>query len=185
MNRRSLVLMLMSIAFLSGYSFSPPADILEAMELCDKSDLRPIEGLWEFPEDDVKVMIFRNSDNAALYDIYVVESADCSLSPGNMLGTLHVSPDPNKFKLSLYTQVKKGVLSVPCTASAVLSINNESITVTKPSMKITFYPGRLLGGFWNVVRLTKKDATTVPDGLIRIYPSYDGNASSKRNPRYL
>lgn len=168
-----------------AYAFTPPADLLEAMELCDHSDLRPIEGIWTFPEDEVSVLIFRDQDIAAQYGIWVVESADCSLSPGDRLGTLHGSPDPSKFKLTLFTRIKKGILSMPCHASAVLSVANESITVTKPSIKVSLYPGRLLTGFWGVVRLSRKDAPNVPEGMIRQYPSYDGNSSSKRMPRYL
>lgn len=166
-------------------SFTPPCDIVEAMELCDKADLRPVEGLWLFPEDEVTVMIYRDADNDSHYNIYVVESVDCSLSPKDKLGVLQISPDPNKFKLSLFTRVKKGILTLPCGASAVLSTNNESITVTKPTMKVSIYPGRLLTGFWGIVRLSMKSGANVPEGLIKVYPSYDGNGSSKRQPRYL
>lgn len=168
-----------------AYAFTPPADIIEAMQLCDNSDLRPIEGIWNFPEDDVSVLVFRDPVNDSHYGVWVVESSDCSLNPRDRLGTFHTSPDPYKFKLSLFTAVKKGKLTLPCSASAVLSQSNESITVTKPSIKVSIYPGRLLTGFWGIVRLYKKDATNVPEGMIKTYPSYDGNQSSKRTPRYL
>lgn len=182
--RTSALFLLMSCCLL-GFCFTPPADLMEAMELCDRSDLRPIEGIWSFPEDDVSVLIFRDSDNDSRYGVWVVESADCSLNPRDRLGTLHSSPDPNKFKLTLYTVVKKGKFSTPCNASAVLSSSHESITVTKPSIKVSVYPGRLLTGFWGVVRLSVKNAANIPEGMIRAYPSYDGNYSSRRTPRYL
>lgn len=175
----------MLIAGANAFAFTPPSDILEAMDLCDKSDLRPVEGIWTFPEDDVSVMIFRDVDRQGQYGIWVVESADCSLSPRDRIGTLHDSPDPNKFNLSLYTRVQKGILNTPCNASAVLNQNNESITVTKPSIKISLYPGRLLSGFWRMVRLGINKAANIPEGIIKVYPSYDGNDSSKRSPRYL
>lgn len=183
--RSRLISILFGFFACAGFAFNPPADIIEARELCDRTDLRPIEGIWLFPEDDVTVLIIRDDEKLSQYDIFVVESADCALQNGKKLGEMKISPNSNKFKLSLFTSVKKGILSVPCSASAVLSDTHESITVTKPSLKFNFYPNRLLSGFWGLVRISVKNPDNVPEGLIKIYPSYDGNNSSKRTPRYL
>ena len=166
-------------------AFNPPADYLEAVELCDKADLRPVEGLWSYPEDDVTVIIFRNADKKGVYDIYVVEAADCSLAPQMRIGELHSSADPDKFNLKLFTIIKNGILSMPMEATAVFSENKESLTVRKRSFKIRINPIRLLPSFWRIVSVNLKSNEPAPQGMVKIYPSYDGNQSSRREPRYL
>lgn len=161
-----------------------PADIAEAREFCDQADLRPVEGLWSYPQDDVTVLIYR-SDAAGVYDITVVDAADCSLSPGMRLGELRESSDPAKYTLQLYTKVKKGLLSVPVKALAEYSDAKQSMTVKKSTMKIRFNPTRLLPYFWRMVTVTMNTREGAPEGMIKVYPSYDGNGSSKREPRYL
>lgn len=174
------------LGWLPLQAFTPPADILQAMELCDEADLRPIEGVWTYPEDDVTVMIFRSEDKRNAYDIYVVESADCSLSPGMKLGELHGSADPDKFRMRLFTTVKNGVLSMPSEALASFSENKESLTVKKESrINLRLNPARLLPSFWRIASVTVKSKDSAPEGIIKIYPSYDGNQSTRRAPRYL
>lgn len=163
----------------------PPADILEAIEICDELDIRPIEGLWSYPEDDVMVMILRDEAMEGEYAVYVVESADCSLKAGQRLGSLKESPDAAKYGLSLFTTVKKGVLRTPCNATATLSASGDAIRVTKPSLKFSLRMYRLLPSFWRTVGVSVKDANSVPKGMIKVYPSYDGNNSSRRVCRYL
>ena len=166
--------------------FMPPSDVVEARELCDNTDLRPVEGLWSYPEDDVTVLVFRNDEKKGVYDIYVVEAADCSLSPGMKLGELRSSADPDKFNLRLFTAVKKGNLSLPVDAVATYSGNKESISVKKTSgVRIRINPTRLLPSFWRLATINIKQNEAAPEGMIRLYPSYDGNGSSRRAPRYL
>lgn len=167
-------------------AFTPPADYPEAMEFCDKTDLRPIEGLWTYPEDDVTVMIFRSEENKGKYDIYVVEAADCSLKAGMKLGELSTSADPDKFNLKLFTLIKKGLLCSPCEAIATYSESKESLIVKKSSkFKIRLNPSRLLPSFWRIATVSVNSKEHAPEGMIKIYPSYDGNNSTRRAPRYL
>lgn len=179
--------MIIATAFMFSESraITPPCDYLEAVEICDKTDLRPIEGLWSYPEDDVTVMVIRNSERKGVYDIFVVESADCSLKAGQTLGEIRESADPQKFTLKLFTTVKNGVLSMPCEAVATYSDAKESLTVKKQSASFRINPTRLLPSFWRIVSISLKSKETAPEGMIKIYPSYDGNNSTKRGPRYL
>lgn len=164
----------------------PPADFLEARELCRKSDLRPVEGLWTYPQDDVMVLIFRNEENKGQYDIFVVEAADCSLKPGMKLGELHSSSDPDKFTIQLFTSARNGVLSMPVEAVATFSESKEALTVKKSSrVKLRLNPTRLLPSFWRIVSLSLNSNESAPEGMIKIFPSYDGNQSTRRAPRYL
>lgn len=185
--RSTLFVWLAAICFIvqPAYSFTPPADLLEARELCDKADLRAVEGLWTYPEDDVTVLIYRG-DKKGLYEIYVVEAADCSLSPGMKLGELHSSADPDKFTMKLFTSIKKGLLTSPCEAVATFSDTKESLTVKKTSsLNLKFNPNRLLPYFWRIVSISVKSKEGAPEGMVKVYPSYDGNGSSRREPRYL
>ena len=167
-------------------AFTPPADYIEATAFCDAADLRPIEGLWTYPEDDVTVLIFRDSDKKGIYGIYIVEAADCSLSPGMILGELHESTDPDKFNLKLFTKIKNGILTAPSEAIATLSGTKESLTVKKKGkFSLRINPTRLLPSFWRIASLTIKPSESAPEGMIKVYPSYDGNGSTRRGPRYL
>ena len=181
---RFLVVLMMLTMWVAGFAFTAPADIIEAREFCDKADLRPIEGLWTYPEDDVTVLIYR-SDKSGVYDIYVIEAADCSLDAGVKLGELHQSADPDKYTLTLYTKVKKGILSAPVSATATFSDTKESLTIKKPSIRFRFNPTRLLPYFWRMVSFSVGTKENAPEGMVKTYPSYDGNGSSRRQPRYL
>lgn len=183
---RMALLVLSSLLVAGARAVEPPADYIEAREICDRSDLRPIEGLWTYPEDDVTVMIYRNGEKKGIYDIYVVEAADCSLEPGMKLGELHDTADPDKYKISLFTVVKKGILSMPCEAIATYSESKESLTVKKTGrVSLRINPTRLLPSFWRLASISVKSKDPAPEGMIKVYPSYDGNGSSRRTPRYL
>lgn len=167
-------------------AFTPPSDILEAQEICDKTDLRPVEGIWTYPDDDVTVMIIRNDEKKGIYDIYVVESSDCSLNPGMRLGEMRSSADPDKYHISLFTNVKKGILTLPMEGLASFNESKESLTVKKKGgFRIRLNPTRLLPSFWRIASISIKSGETAPEGMIKIYPSYDGNGSTRRAPRYL
>ena len=187
MNRLSIIGALILLFFTPARAWTPPADILEAEALCDQMDLHPVEGLWTCPEDDVTLLIMRDNDNANQYSIVVVESSDCSLKNGMEIGKLFISTDPLKYKLRLFTKIKKGVLSTPCDALATYSPSNESLRIEKPSIKISFQPGRLLPYLWRTARVKiNNPAERVPEGMLKTYPTFDYNRnSSKRNPRYL
>lgn len=170
----------------AAQGFTPPSTPEEAKAICDKADLRDVEGLWRFPDDDVMVMIYRNPDAIGRYDMTVVQSSDCSLPAGSKIGEMTETVDPLKFSLSLSTKLKKGKPVLPQKIVATYNDNKESLTFSKgTSLKFRFNPTRLLPYFWRMLSISVKEGETPPEGLIKIYPSYDGNGSSKRYPRYL
>lgn len=177
-----IILQIAGSSYLWG--INPPADIIEAKEFCDNADLRPIEGLWIYPEDETTVMIYR-ADTPGKYEIWIVESPDCSLTPGMKIGELQTTPDPDKYSINLFTQIKKGILKAPCSATATYSETKESLTFKKPSFRIRLNPSRLLPYFWRMVSVSFGNKEAAPEGMIKIYPSYDHNGSSRRYPRYL
>lgn len=173
------------LAVAGAMAFTPPADMLAVQELCDNADLRPIEGIWTYPED-VSVLIYRSEEKKGTYSIYISEAADCDLKPGMKLGELRESAEPDKYNLSQFTSIKRGILSVPATAVSTYSENKESLTVRKNGkFRLRINPTRLLPSFWRIANVTVKSGGHAPEGLIKIYPSYDGNGSTRRAPRYL
>ena len=58
----------------------------------------------------------------------------------------------------------------------------------KVRMNVNF--SRLLPGFWKMLSTGistngSNASTEAPAGMVKVYPSYDGNGSSKRKIRYL
>lgn len=162
-----------------------PHDMEEARALCEEMPVSGIEGIWEYPEDRVKVLVLREG-NGGKYSISVVESDDCSLRPGEKIGYMEGGTDPDKYKMTLYTTRKSGRLADPRECLATYNENNEAIRVEKASVRISLNPSWMLPKFWRMVKVRVKDPLAgYPEGMIRIYPSYDGNGSSRRQPRYL
>ena len=65
-----------------------PLDLTEARALADSLPLADVEGIWEYPEDRVKVMVLRERSDDYSYTISVVESDDVRLRPGPLLGSV-------------------------------------------------------------------------------------------------
>ncbi|MDE7160203.1 MAG: hypothetical protein K2O24_05095 [Muribaculaceae bacterium] len=161
-------------------------DRASAMEYCDTSPLDPVEGIWEYPEDGVTVLVRRSAAQTGRYDIIALDSEDTRIAPGDVIGRLEATPDIRQFKLTLFTRARSGTLSSPEECLATLSADSESLFVKTRKIKISFNPSLLLPRFWRIARLRIKDPLeNLPAGMIKVYPSYDGNGSSRRRPRYL
>jgi ribosomal protein S16 len=162
----------------------------DAKRYCDTMPLDNIEGIWEYPEDHVCILIMRNqtygSGESYPYKLIVVDSYDAMTAPGEEIGTLEPTPTPTKYKMVLYTQRKKDKLSTPKSCSAELAHNNYALIVKSDRRWIDINPFAILPKFWRIARLkSDKPTEKLPKGLIKIYPSYDGNGSSYFKPRYL
>lgn len=177
---------------------SPKAyDIDRAREICDSLPLDAAEGIWLYPDDNVTVLITR-SDNVSPtsfreYDISVVSTTDCSVRPGETIGSLTATADASQFVMKLYTERKKDILSRPASCIARLSKNADAFTLKKDKkgirLRFSLNPMLLLPRTWRIVRIStstdNRGKEEAPAGMIKIYPSYDGNGSSRRAPRYL
>ncbi len=164
-------------------------DIIGAREWCDTTALQPIEGIWIYPEDNVTVLVRRLSDTDRIayrtYDICVVDTPDCSMTPGESIGFLEGTADAKAFRLRLFTKRKKGKLSGLLDCAARLS-DDENLRVESPKFKFRLGSLSILPKFWRIVRVSiDNPASKLPVGMVRIYPSYDGNGSSRSTPRYL
>lgn len=199
--------MLRNLAFVAAVSLaltsmatSPLAfDMQRAREICDSIPLSPPEGVWIYPEDNVTVLVIRRdgSDPNSIgeYDISVVETTDCSVKPGEIIGRLSASPDEQKYEMELFTEKRNGILSRKQTCLATLSKEGETLILQKDkkrglNFRISLNPSMLLPKMWRMLRTgvsttSGKSRQEAPVGMVKIYPSYDGNGSSRRSPRYL
>lgn len=168
-------------------AFADPAAV---MEWCDTTVLHPVEGLWIYPEDNVTVAVAchdRTPPNPhTSYDITVVATPDCSLSPGECIGRLVPTVSPTHFRLELFTRRERQSLSSLTGCAAILSDKGTVIQVERPAVKLRFNLFTVLPRFWRLVRASLKNpAGELPEGMVRLYPSCDGNGSMPHIPRYI
>ena len=174
-------------------------DIDEAIEICSSIPLELPEGIWLYPEDNVTVMILSdepdlNSHTLPEYTISVVETSDARLLPGEIIGKLKATPDNKTYAIELATEKKNDLLLKPKSCSATLSSEGETLIIKKSKTglkgRFSLNFNRLLPGFWKIVSTGvstngTNGSVSIPVGMVKIFPSYDGNGSSRRKIRYL
>ena len=171
-------------------------DIDKAKEICDESPLENVEGVWVYPEDKVTVMIMadENKTNSLTeYSIRVVETSDARLHPGEEIGRLYATAQENVYKIELQTEKKNEYLLKPKAVMATLSKDGDTFIIKRDQAalkgRINLNFNRLLPGFWKIVSTgisgSGQHKVETPVGLVKVYPSYDGNGSSRRKVRYL
>lgn len=158
------------------------ADEGRARQYCDTTTLQRIEGIWEFPSDDTRVLIRTADDTSdADYEIIVLTSADCRLTPGQRIGTITETARAGTFEMSLCRQLVKGVLTDPDKCVATLQDHDGSLLFKPRKFKISLRSMSLLPNFWKRLRfnITAPDAE-IPQGMIRIYPVPYGSDTVER-----
>lgn len=202
MLKRILSLTTVACLSLCAYSTGPSEirDIDAAKDYCDELPLESIEGIWLYPDDHVAVMIlsegsaFASSHSYPEYSLWVVESSDTRVRPGDKIGTLTATAKENTYKINLATESKNGLLLKPKSCLATLDKEGDSFIIKKQKSgikgRLSLNFSRLLPGFWKIVNTGISSSGTssnaeAPVGMVKIYPSYDGNGSSKRKVRYL
>lgn len=193
-------LCIMSVACPSFPQQKKACDIDRAIEICSSLPLDPLEGVWSYPEDNVTVLILKkptlSTSSLSSYDISVVESDDCRLLPGETIGSADESPEAGKYVISLFTESNKGLLCEARSCTAVLSKDNDALIIKGNKQKnlkfrLNINLSRILPNFWRIVRVSASSGNNSnstdkpPVGMVKIFPSYDGNGSSRRQPRYL
>lgn len=174
----------------SGYELSTPLDVCSAAELCANLPISSIEGIWEYPADEITLLILQDLWKKGIYNVYIIDAVDCRLEPGIKIGEATESPDPTQFRLSLCSSIKRGLPGMPKDCLAKLNKNGESLLISAPKIKVVLSPSIMLPRLWNAIRLSlrmkvENPIERLPEGWRKIYPSYDGNGSSSSKPRYL
>lgn len=158
----------------------------EARLWCDNNPLNPIEGIWEYPEDNTRVLISSDKDIPGAFSLTVISTPDCRISPGDVIGRLHPSVDARQFRMQQITHKDKLQLGNLYDCTAILSSDGESIRVKTAKFKVKINATTLLPRFWRLVRISVDNPVDdLPAGLIKIYPGYDHNGSMRRKIRIL
>lgn len=158
----------------------------EAKVWCDNFATNPVEGIWEYPEDNTRVLIKPDTKVPGAFTLTVIGSPDCRLTPGDVIGRLYPSIDTRQFRLQQYTHKDNIEFLKSHECQAILSKDNESIRVKSQKLKFKINPTMLLPRFWRVVRFSiDNPVDDLPAGLIKIYPGYDHNGSLRRKIRIL
>ena len=173
-------------------------DIDMAKEICSQLPLENVEGVWLYPDDKVTVLILNDNDNSGnlllpSYTISVVETSDARLHPGEVIGKLSATAQDNVYKIELSTEKKNDLLLKPKSCMATLSKDSDSFIIKRSNApfkgRLNLNFSRLLPGFWKLVSVgvsqNNGSSVSLPVGMVKIYPSYDGNGSSRRKVRYL
>jgi len=161
-------------------------DMEAAKQWCDSATLDRIEGIWRYAEDNVTVLIRKAPGKLHDYAVYVVETDDCRLEPGERIGEAYATAQPDKFRLILFTSRKSSILCRPKECAATLVADDCGLAVATKKRNWTFNPMALLPHFWRLARTSVSDPVKgLPIGMRKIYPSYDGNGSSRFSIRYL
>lgn len=161
-------------------------DMTAARAYCDSAPLAPIEGIWQYPDDGVTVLIRRDTADPRRYEVKAIESEDTRVSSGDVIGTIEESPDPNRFRLTLATEAHKGLTGKSAECLASLSKDAGALHIKMKKRTISLNPSWILPRFWRMVRVKTRDPLDkLPAGMVKVYPGYDGNGSSRRSPRYL
>lgn len=143
----------------------------EARLYCDRNELEEPEGIWEFPEDETRVLVIRDPGKAGTFDIIILSTPDCRLEPGERIGSLRQSADNRKFHLSLFARRNFGILSDLHSCLAELKEKDNSLFIHPRKIKISFRSLWFLPRFWRSLRIRIEDpAADIPHGLVRVYP---------------
>ncbi len=166
------------------YAYYPSES--EIRHWCDTGILSPVEGIWEYPEDGTRVCIQTDPTAPGSFSITIINTPDCRLEYGDVIGRLYPTVDSRQFRLEQYTRKDKLSLTKAEQCAATLSTDGESLRVKSPKLKFKVNINTLLPRFWRVVRVSYEDPTDkLPAGLVKVYPGYDHNGSLRRKIRVL
>ena len=156
-------------------------DMEDALEYCRIAPLERPEGVWEFPEDETRVLIKKTPGKPRSYDIVHISGPDCRLQPGETIGRMTATVDRNKYKLSLSVSRDYGLLSDTRSCSAEFREKENSLVIRPARIKITTRTLWFLPKFWRSLKIIYDNpAADLPHGIIRIYPP-----ALPENPVYL
>lgn len=177
-----LMIFLPALLFPGNISARVTAGTMEEARLyCDRNELVEPEGIWEFPEDETRVLVIRDPGKAGAFDIIILTTPDCRLEPGERIGYLRQSADSRKFRLTLFVRRNFGILSDPRSCLAEFRETDNSMFIHPRKLKISFRTLWFLPRFWRSLKIRIDDpAADIPHGLTRIYP-----LDTPKRPVYL
>lgn len=158
----------------------------------EKMTCRPlsaIEGVWDFPDEAMKVTIERfsspNFSPRLAFRVIMLEADDMFLLPGTVIGYIAESADNSIFELWLYSEQQEQKLYSPVKCKATLSDNAllfERTVSLKMKVRVNF--SRFLPKLFRGITISPEVKTEpLPVGFKRIFPKQ--NESDSKRIRFL
>lgn len=167
-----------------------PLDFGEAVEVCDASPLQPAEGIWEFPDEHMSVLIRRREStqgNHAVerYLMTVIDTPDVRLTPGDTVGWLEESGAKGKYVMTLFTKRSAARMMRPAKLLAELSADESVFKVKAEKWNVKLNLSPVFKNLWRVLKLQYDDPVrNLPASMVRVYPSVY-TPGEKERIRYL
>lgn len=151
-------------------------------------DLQPMEGVWEYPNENMKLAIERwKGDQNIAFRIVLLASSDIELLPGAVVGYIAPSADSKKFRLWIYTERSQEGLKSPMECVATLSADGTSLIFDPPHIKVKVRVN-LARVFTKIFRgvsvMPEKVEEKLPVGFRKVFPA-NGNGDKFNEIRYL
>lgn len=197
MRRKLLFILLISVGLTAQWALAgvpqstvvlPGIDEATMKAKFAETDMQQMEGIWEYPNEEMKLAIerFKGEKNIA-YRIVLLASTDLELIPGTVVGYIARSAVANKFQLWIYTERSKVGLKSPLECVATLSSDGTSLTFDPPhyKVKVRLNLARFFSKIFRGVSVTpEKVEEKLPVGFRKVFPA-NGNGEKFNEIRYL
>lgn len=197
MRRKLLLILLISVGLTAQWALAgvpqstvvlPGIDEATMKAKFAETDMQQMEGIWEYPNEEMKLAIerYKGEKNIA-YRIVLLASADLELIPGTVVGYIARSAVANKFQLWIYTERSKVGLKSPLECVATLSVDGTSLTFDPPhyKVKVRLNLARFFSKIFRGVSVTpEKVEEKLPVGFRKVFPA-NGNGEKFNEIRYL
>lgn len=197
MRRNLLFILLISIGLTAQWALAgvpqstvvlPGIDEASMKAKFAETDMQQMEGIWEYPNEEMKLAIerYKGEKNIA-YRIVLLASTDLELIPGTVVGYIARSAVANKFQLWIYTERSKVGLKSPLECVATLSSDGTSLTFDPPhyKVKVRLNLARFFSKIFRGVSVTpEKVEEKLPVGFRKVFPA-NGNGEKFNEIRYL
>lgn len=197
MRRNLLFILLISVGLTAQWALAgvpqstvvlPGIDEASMKAKFAETDMQQMEGIWEYPNEEMKLAIerYKGEKNIA-YRIVLLASADLELIPGTVVGYIARSAVANKFQLWIYTERSKVGLKSPLECVATLSSDGTSLTFDPPhyKVKVRLNLARFFSKIFRGVSVTpEKVEEKLPVGFRKVFPA-NGNGEKFNEIRYL
>lgn len=161
----------------------------QGKEWCDTTVLDAMEGIWYLPEDQIYILMRRDTPaTIAGYTLTVLTALDANCLSGETIGFLKPTASDKTFTASLPTKRKGGKPSDFKSCMLTLADNGNAliISATSSPLKFSFTPLSLLPHFWKMVRLSfQPQQLKTYKGMVKVYPDQPDGNPNKRNPLFL
>ena len=197
MRRNLLFILLISIGLTAQWALAgvpqstvvlPGIDEATMKAKFTETDMQQMEGIWEYPNEEMKLAIERyKGEKNIVYRIVLIASSDLELIPGTVVGYIARSAVANKFQLWIYTERSKVGLKSPLECVATLSSDGTSLTFDPPhyKVKVRLNLARFFSKIFRGVSVTpEKVEEKLPVGFRKVFPA-NGNGEKFNEIRYL